>query len=219
MNYKVIEIFDTLEGEGLRSGMPTTFVRLYGCNLRCSYCDTEYSFDDSVEPKIMSLESIMDSLNKCYKRVTLTGGEPLYSDKVELLIKAMCDNGYQVNIETNGAVDLQKIVDLRVSNNFDFMISVDYKLFSSGIQNTMIQSNFDLVDKQDIVKFVIGSTDDITQMLTVIKQHELDKTTNIVVGAVYGRYDLHSLADNILKEPLLHNAKLQIQLHKVIGIA
>lgn len=217
--YNIIEIFDTLEGEGLRSGMPTTFVRLYGCNLRCSYCDTQYSFDDSITPMLMSLEQIIDKLNTTYKRVTLTGGEPLCAENIELLIQAMCKAGFAVNIETNGAVDLQRFTNLRTDNDLNFMLSVDYKLPSSGMQNTMIEHNFDLVDKRDIVKFIVGSNADIVQMLQIINTHQLDHTTHIVIGVVHGKFNLQDLSKHILQHPLLHNAKLQIQLHKIVGIA
>jgi len=218
LKYKVIEIFDSLEGEGARVGQPATFVRFYGCNLRCSYCDTKYSYDGTVEPFEMTLDDILQKLNFSYKRVTLTGGEPLAVEGICQLILAMCRQGHSVNIETNGAICLKQLIDLRDRESLDLMLSVDYKLLSSGMSNTMLESNFDILTKTDIVKFVVGTNADVQQMLYVIKTHNLDKITNIFIGAVFGQYGLKDLSNQILSNSVLSNARLQIQLHKVVGI-
>ncbi|MCL2598395.1 MAG: 4Fe-4S cluster-binding domain-containing protein [Firmicutes bacterium] len=217
-HYEVIEIFDSLDGEGVRTGQAVTFVRLAQCNLRCDYCDTKYSYDGSRQPVPMRAQDIVAKCNAVYKRVTLTGGEPMMAKGVDALILEMTRQGFEVNVETNGAVDLRPLLTKRDKENLPLFFSVDYKLPSSKMQDKMIEPHFAALGKKDIVKFVVGSKQDVQVMCQKIKEHKLDACTQIFVGAVFEKFALHDLAQEILQNPVLHNARLQIQLHKVIGI-
>ena len=124
---RVIEIFASIDGEGKRTGQPATFIRLMGCNLRCSYCDTKYSFDIT-QSKDMSIDQILLECRKLvYHNITLTGGEPLLSKDAIILIESLCSIGFQVNIETNGTIDLRPYIKLRNARSLDFFFTVDYK--------------------------------------------------------------------------------------------
>lgn len=218
--YKVVEIFDSIEGEGKRAGSPATFIRLAGCNLRCSYCDTLYAlFGEAEECKFteMSLDDILDRDIKKY--VTLTGGEPLIADGIEELADELLMRGHEVNIETNGATDIMAFMrDLRIHDEDKLFFTIDYKLPTSGVEDKMLWSNFESLMPQDVVKFVVGSDEDFDRMIEVVGKMKriYDVMPRIFIGAVYGKYDLQVLTDKIVKESLLEEANLQLQLHKII---
>ena len=154
---KVIEIFDSIDGEGIRTGQCATFIRLAGCNLRCSYCDTVYSLfgeESPCEYTEMTVDEIISKVNMTYKRVTLTGGEPLvHTDSAELVSK-LTEIGCDVNIETNGAVDIVDFLG-KVSKSDNLFFTIDYKLPSSGMTDKMIWNNFINLRPCDVIKFVI----------------------------------------------------------------
>jgi len=219
MKFNVIEIFDSIEGEGIRQGLPATFIRLGGCNLNCTWCDTRYACN----PKNfipMDLEKIVARVNPHYKRVTLTGGEPLMHEGVEELIKALVNTKSFVNIETNGAIDLSK---LKI-DTLGTMFTMDYKLPSSGQKEKMIWDNFINADKNYFIKFVVGSDGDLLELERIITEVTEFRNKNkkelpvFLATAVAGEYNPKNLADYILQNPLLKNVILQVQLHKVIGV-
>ncbi len=220
MTYKVIEIFDSIDGEGKRMGQPVSFVRLAGCNLRCSYCDTLYSLFGEEEPCLyenLTQDEILNKLNKEYKRITLTGGEPLISQDVHELVKAFVNEGYQLNIETNGAVDICEFVK-KTNGRKGYFFTIDYKLPSSKMQDKMIWNNFLNLSENDVIKFVVGSCEDIEVVLDVMKKlkEHYEKMPQVFVGAVYEKFGLEKLAKIVLSEPLLADVKIQVQLHKII---
>jgi len=229
MSYQVIEIFDSIEGEGIRQGLPATFIRFAGCNLCCSYCDTKYAYDASKATQ-MTVDEILAKANQTYKRVTLTGGEPLLQENLELLVNALIDKHIQVNIETNGSVDWVKFAvknySLNLISRSYLFFTVDYKLPSSGQGHKMLVENFKGCSPCDAIKFVVGSDDDIFTLLNVVasiyndrKDHERHyQMPHIFLSAVHGKYDSAKLANLILTEPLLKDAKLMVQLHKVVNI-
>lgn len=226
MEYKVVEIFDSIEGEGKRAGMPATFIRLAGCNLRCSYCDTSYALFD--EPELceyerMTIDDILIKLNNNYKRVTLTGGEPLISKDIDKLVSALLRKKFEVNIETNGAVDISEFlerIDIDYAEGLLFF-TIDYKLVSSGSMDRMIFENFTALKPCDVIKFVVGSGEDVKCMVDFMNTIKPLYTVMpcVFVGAVYGAYDLEKLVKAILKTPVLCDARLQLQLHKIIWAA
>lgn len=218
--FKVVEIFDSIEGEGKRAGRPATFIRLAGCNLRCSYCDTTYAlFGEPEECKYteMSLDDILNrDIKKC---VTLTGGEPLLAKGIAELADELLTRGHEINVETNGAADIMEFMqELRIHDEDALFFTIDYKLPSSGVEEKMLWSNFESLMPQDVVKFVVGSDEDFDRMLEIIAKMKpmYDVLPNIYIGCVYGEYDLQKLTDRIVKEPALEDAALQLQLHKII---
>ena len=217
MKYKIVEIFDSIEGEGKRAGQPATFIRLAKCNLRCTYCDTTYALGNEYE--MMSIEDILLHLKKRqYNRVTLTGGEPLISPGVEILVHQMLAEGYEVNIETNGSVDtsflFQYMKNMDYESNMRLFFTMDYKLPSSGVSEKMHMCNFTKLHPWDVLKFVVGSSSDVEHMVEFIRN--LTSKPLIYIGAVYNSYELKNLVRHILEVPELKDATLQLQLHKII---
>lgn len=217
---KVIEIFDSIDGEGIRTGKACSFIRLAGCNLRCTYCDTLYSLFDEDEPceyTEMDIDEIVSKVNPSYKRITLTGGEPLAHKDSDKLVSRLLDDGYEVNIETNGAVDIVDFLS-RVPDNGKLFFTIDYKLPSSGMSEKMIWNNFLNLRPCDVIKYVVGSEEDAKLMVSLTEKlaSHYDVMPHIYVGAVYGMYDREKLVNMILHEDVLKDATFQVQLHKII---
>jgi 7-carboxy-7-deazaguanine synthase len=217
---KVVEIFDSIDGEGVRTGQPCSFVRLAGCNIRCSYCDTTYALFGENEPceyTEMTVDEIVSHLNTRYKRVTLTGGEPLIHANIKELTKKLLSDGYEVNIETNGAVDITEFLK-DMPRTKKLFLTIDYKLPSSGMSDRMIWRNFVNLREFDAVKFVVGSDEDMRVMKSVTEkmQEECEVMPMMYAGVVYGKYEPIRLVETILNEPIMKDFKYQIQLHKLI---
>lgn len=207
---RVNEIFGSIDGEGKRTGRLTTFVRLTGCNLRCVYCDTEYAFTSGKE---MSIDDIVSECKGIgYHNITLTGGEPLIHKDSLKLIKALCLSGFQVNIETNGSLDLTEFINEREANNLDFFLTVDYKCKYSGQSNLMNENSFKLLDpKLDLVKCVVASREDMDLALQYLDRFDL----NIWFSPVFGKIEPEELV-NYIKEHRREDITVQVQLHKII---
>lgn len=217
---KVIEIFDSIDGEGIRTGQPCSFIRLAGCNLRCSYCDTVYSLfgeDEPCEYTEMSVDEIISKVNPLYKRITLTGGEPLIHKDISKLTAALINKGYEINIETNGAVDITEFLK-SIPKSDRLFFTIDYKLPSSGMSDKMIWNNFINLRPRDVIKYVVGSDEDVNLAIEITKKlkEHYDIMPHIFMGAVYGMYNAQRLVNIILNEPVLSDARLQVQLHKII---
>ena len=151
-------MFLSVEGEGIRTGFPSTFVRFNGCNLCCSYCDTLYAQD--VQEPNMSLQEILESIAKigCH-RVTLTGGEPLFRAGMNDLIEALSWGGYHVNIETNGSVPIEPCCSLP-----GVFVTMDWKCPSSGMLGSMLESNLKKLTYNDVLKFVVATKEDLDSL-------------------------------------------------------
>lgn len=217
---KVIEIFDSIDGEGIRTGQPCSFIRLAGCNLRCSYCDTVYSLfneDEPCEYTDMSIDEIIAQVNPIYKRITLTGGEPLVHEDSAALVSRLVKDGYEVNIETNGAVDIVNFLN-RTPKTDRLFFTIDYKLPSSGMTAKMLWNNFINLRPYDVIKYIVGSDEDVSVMKTITEKLLAHYTVmpHIYIGAVYGMYSAQRLVDIILHEPALKDARFQVQLHKIV---
>jgi len=186
-------------------GVPCVFVRLTYCNLRCSYCDTEYAF---YEGKEMTIDEILAEVKKynC-DFVEVTGGEPLVQENVHDLIKQLCDLGYQVMIETGGSLTV-KDIDKRV------MIIMDMKTPSSKMMNKNHYENIDFLKKSDEVKFVIGNREDYEWSKEIIKNHNLTAKLTVLMSPVFSVLENIDLAGWILEDRL--NVRFQVQLHKYI---
>ena len=207
---KVIELFLSVNGEGLKSGELATFVRFAGCNLRCPYCDTKYSYEN---PKYieMSIDEIISKIEsfKAYN-VTLTGGEPLIQKDIDILIKKLSDKGYRVELETNGSVDISKYVGLK-----GVAFTLDYKGPTSLMEDKMLLDNYKYLTKNDLVKFVCGSTKDLEKARDIILKYKLDEITNPFLSPVFGEISLEGMVD-FMKENNLNHVRFQLQIHKII---
>lgn len=217
----VSEIFDSIDGEGSRAGKLCTFIRVFGCNLRCSYCDSMYAVEldkSDIPPKEMSVNEILSYVNRDYRRVTLTGGEPLLCPDSVKLVNRLCEMDYEVNIETNGSCDIVAFRDL-IEHNENLFFTIDFKLPSSGEMYKMRLSNFDSLKENDVLKLVIGSEED----LYVASSYAHDMIVNyngrpprIFVGVVFGSYELSEVISEFMKDPVLKDVQFQIQMHKII---
>jgi 7-carboxy-7-deazaguanine synthase len=203
---RINEIFYSIQGEGSRSGKPCVFIRLTGCGLRCTYCDTEYAFYEGDD---RSLENILSEVRsyEC-NLIELTGGEPLEQEAVYPLMKTLCDEGYDVMIETGGHIDISR-VDPRVKR------IVDLKTPSSGMENRNLYRNVEYLTRQDEVKFVIGSREDYLWSKEQIELFNLpNKVTTILLSPVTDVLASSDLAKWILEDKL--PVRFQVQLHKII---
>lgn len=214
MSYKVVETFVSINGEGQKSGELAVFIRLAGCNLDCSYCDTRWANQSDVEYAEMTGEEIYDYIkNTEVKNITLTGGEPLLDNSIFDLIKIITDDKLLfLEIETNGSISLENLVK---NNPKNLSFTLDYKSPSSLMEGSMIKSNFNLLNRKDTVKFVIGNKEDLEKAHTIIKEYDLTRKTNVLISPVFSDIKLEEIVD-YMKENLLNGVKLQIQLHKII---
>lgn len=217
---KIVEIFDSIDGEGLRTGQTAAFIRLAGCNLRCSYCDTLYALFGESEPcdyTEMTVDEVFERVNKAFGRITLTGGEPLLHSESVRLCNMLADCGCEVNIETNGAVDIESFLE-KISRKDKVFFTIDFKLPSSGMTDKMLWHNFEVLRPCDVVKFVVGSDEDAQMMLDITKKLNAiyNEKPHIYAGAVFGSYEPSKLVDLITGNPDLYNVVFQLQIHKVI---
>jgi len=202
---KVNEIYFSIQGESSKAGLPCIFVRLTYCNLRCTYCDTEYAF---YEGKDISIEQVIDEVKKydC-KLVEVTGGEPLVQEESIELMKRLCDEGYEVMLETGGSLSI-KNVDPRV------MIIMDLKCPSSGMLKKNLYENIDYIKPTDEIKFVIGNREDYEWSKGIIEKYNLPSKCSILISVVFGELEPITLAEWILQDKL--NVRFQLQMHKFI---
>jgi 7-carboxy-7-deazaguanine synthase len=202
---RITEIFYSLQGEARTVGMPTVFVRLTGCPLRCGYCDTEYAFH---EGEWLGFDEILARVAAFTPRyVCVTGGEPLAQRPCRELLQALCDRGYQVSLETGGALDIAGI-DPRVS------IVMDLKTPGSGEAEKNLYGNIAHLQTKDQVKFVICDRADYEWSRDRLREYRLDQVCEILFSPSYEQQDARELADWILADRL--PVRMQIQLHKVL---
>ena len=202
---RITEIFYSLQGESLTAGIPTTFIRLTGCPLRCGYCDTAYAFSGGHR---MDFGQILDRVAAINTRhVTVTGGEPLAQKACLQLLSELCDRGYCVSLETSGALSVQH-VDARVIK------VMDIKTPDSGESGRNLYENLQWLDHKDQIKFVICSRADYDWARKQLQQHNMNKTCEILFSPVHGQQSARELAEWILEDNL--PVRLQLQLHKLL---
>lgn len=202
---KITEIFYSLQGEALNVGLPTVFVRLTGCPLRCDYCDTAYAFTGG---EWMNTEAIISEI-KQYKtsHITVTGGEPLAQKNCIGFLQQLCDLGYDVSLETSGAVLVDQ-VDKRVVK------ILDVKTPASNEESKNKFENFAYLRAEDQLKFVICDENDYLWSKQLIEQHQLEGKCEILFSPSYEQLEAVTLADWILRDQL--NVRFQVQLHKYL---
>ena len=211
--FNIIEKFVSIDGEGPSAGELAVFIRFQGCNLRCSWCDTTYSFDKSEITEILSAEEIYNYIKETgVSNVTLTGGEPLFQDNIdEILCLLNDDKDLTVHIETNGAIDI-----LPFKEKYPNLIFIlDYKLPSSKMTNLMVLENFNHVEKTDVYKFVLGSEEDLQEAYKIITKFNLVDKCLVYFSPVFGAIELEDIVE-FMKDKNLNKVRLQVQLHKII---
>ena len=203
---RITEIFYSLQGESATVGLPTVFVRLTGCPLRCHYCDTEYAFYGGER---RSIEQILEEVSTFKaSRVCVTGGEPLAQKSCLLLLTALCDKGYQVSLETAGALSIAE-VDPRVTK------VMDLKTPASGEVNRNLYENIAYLKPYDQLKFVICDRQDYEWARMKLDEFSLsDCVTYILFSPSFGQQDATELADWVLNDRL--PVRFQLQLHKLL---
>ena len=207
MPLKVNEIFYSIQGESTYAGRPCVFVRLTGCNLRCTYCDTQYAYK---EGGIMEVNHIFEQVDPHQCRlVEITGGEPLAQDDTPILIESLLDDGYEVLLETNGSMDISGVDERCVK-------IVDIKCPSSGMKDRNDLENLNRLSHRDEIKFVLGTREDYEFAKQVIRYRELGPkmTSPINFSPIFGQLAPKDLAQWILEDHL--EVRLHLQLHKYI---
>ncbi|MBE9515852.1 MAG: 7-carboxy-7-deazaguanine synthase QueE [Proteobacteria bacterium] len=204
-NLRITEIFCSLQGESRTIGWPTTFIRLTGCPLRCRYCDTEYAFRGGT---VMTQQAILEQTAEYgVQHVTVTGGEPLAQKAVHRLLKSLCDTGYQVSLETSGALAIDD-VDSRVT------VVMDIKTPSSGEQTKNLYDNIPKLKPNDEVKFVIANREDYEWACECILEHNIADRCDVLMSPAFAEQDAAELAKWIVDDRL--PVRFQLQLHKIL---
>lgn len=212
MSFKVVEIFESINGEGMRAGELAVFVRMKGCNLSCNYCDTMWANEADCEFEEMTADRIVERVKKSgIKNVTLTGGEPLLQKDSDKLLKLFSDEkDIRVEIETNGSVNLSPF--LKYENT---SFTMDYKLPESDMEKYMDLENFKILRKKDTLKFVASSVNDLKKAKDIIEKYDLIDRVNIIFSPVFGKIELTDIVD-FLKDNKLNDVRMQLQMHKFI---
>lgn len=202
---RITEIFYSLQGEALQVGCPTVFVRLTGCPLRCQYCDTAYAFSGGEWMSLAAIATEINQYNTNY--ITVSGGEPLAQPNCLVLLEKLCNAGYQVSLETSGAIDISR-VDVRVVK------VMDIKTPASGEHDKNLWANLQYINAQDQIKFVICDRDDYLWSRHCVQQYCLDEKCEVLFSPSNEQLDAQQLADWILQDQL--PVRFQIQLHKYL---
>jgi 7-carboxy-7-deazaguanine synthase len=211
----VMEIFHSIDGEGIRAGELTTFIRLAGCNLACKYCDTAYSINPKREA-FMKMEVVDIADKVLYQNVTITGGEPLLQSEVVDLCIALSERGISVNVETNGT-----IVPPEVPNIGDgIFFTVDYKTGCSGHEDKMSARVFQRLSEKDVIKCVVASQQDLENALKNLTEWlpNLGEKNSpwVYFSPVFGKIQPREIVDFMHMNFLTGKFRVQLQLHKII---
>jgi 7-carboxy-7-deazaguanine synthase len=202
---KINEIYYSVQGESSKAGLPTVFVRLTYCNLRCSYCDTEYAFYDGTD---RAIDEIISEVKKfSCNLVEITGGEPLFQNECLDLMTRLCDYGFEVMLETGGSLPI-KDIDKRV------MIIMDLKCPSSKMMKKNLYKNLDFIKPNDEIKFVIGNREDYNWAKEIINKFNLTEKSALLFSVVFGKLEPVQLVEWILEDKL--KVRYQLQMHKII---
>ncbi len=202
---RITEIFFSLQGESTRVGLPTVFIRLTGCPLRCGYCDTAYAFTGGEQQSIAAILSEIAQYQTQY--ITVTGGEPLAQKACLTLLSTLCDRGYSVSLETSGALDVSK-VDARVSK------IMDIKTPGSGEVEKNCWENLDYLTPQDELKFVLCDEQDYMWACEMVNIRCLASTCPILFSPVHNTLNPTTLAEWVLRDQV--PVRIQLQLHKIL---
>lgn len=214
--FRVVEHFVSINGEGKRAGQLALFIRFAGCNLDCEYCDTKWANEKNVSYQEYTVEDLYQMIKDSKVcNITLTGGEPLIQLKMDKLLERLrVDDTLRIEIETNGSVDITPFLTRETSDNVSF--TLDYKTSVSGMEARMCMDNYVNLRKQDTVKFVVGSRDDLKQAKRIIERYHLrEKGCGIYLSPCFGKIEPAQMVD-FLVEHRLNDVNIQLQLHKFI---
>lgn len=223
--FDVLEIFSSISGEAQHAGELSTFIRLQGCNLNCSYCDTMQLMKEG-NIKKMSTDEIVEECHKNgHKHIVLTGGEPLIKPLIEVLISELILEGFEVEVETNGSVDVREIVkkldemELPYGLANNYMFTIDWKTGASNMTNKMNQELFNHLDdlsSQDTVKFVVAE-DDIEPTMELIKKFQEQGTLcKYYISPVFGQVETSHIIDAMKAHKMNEDVRFQLQIHKFV---
>ena len=203
---KINEIFVALNGESTFAGLRTVFIRTFGCSLRCDFCDTMYAVEGN-EFVEMTIDEILEKI-KPYEcpRITITGGEPLQQSGAIELVKKLVHEGYHVEIETNGAVPVDDVAFMP-----GVTLTMDWKCPSSKMNKKMLESNLEMLSEDDVIKFVVGTDEDLEEVLKVYKK----TAAQCYISPVFGKIELPKMVQFILDNKL-DDVRMQLQQHKII---
>ena len=214
----ISEIFKSIDGESKRAGELATFVRSVGCNLRCKFCDSQYTWQKDDTCKEMTVEEIV---NKCVelgcRNITFTGGEPLIQKDADRLIYELSEAGFEVSIETDGGIDFTE----RDWFKYDLpnvWVCADYKCYASGMTDKMLPlEKFAQLRSRDVLKFVVGSREDLELANSVITNlRQMGCTCWFYLSPVFGMIKPVDIVDYMLKNNLQYKTRFQVQLHKIV---
>ncbi|MCI8668800.1 MAG: putative 7-carboxy-7-deazaguanine synthase QueE [Lachnospiraceae bacterium] len=211
--FKVAEIFTSINGEGMRAGELAVFIRLQGCNLRCGYCDTMWANEAGALCTKMTTEEILQRIKAAgVRNITLTGGEPLDRPDIGELIESITSDPWlRLEIETNGSIPLKPFTGYFNPPVF----TMDYKLPGSGMESAMNQENFKWLKPEDTVKFVVSDRKDLIRAKEIIEGYALAERCHVILSPVFGSIEPENIAE-FMKEQKLNDIRMQIQMHKVI---
>lgn len=208
----VSEIFESIDGEGYHAGFPTVFFRTVGCNLRCSWCDSKYTFTAGEDSKWMSVKDAVDAVDAFQLRhITITGGEPLLEENKEWMtefIRVLLLSGYEVDVETNGSIDYSYWKEMFARD--DFVIIADWKALSSKMNKFMLESNLAVLDKKDIIKIVV-TDDDFAEVEKILASNT---EATVYISPVFGQVTMEKIPEFVLQHKH-SNIRCQIQMHKI----
>lgn len=213
IEYKVVEKFTSINGEGTRAGQLAVFIRFLGCNLKCEYCDTKWANEEQTAYETMSGQDIYDYIKSTgIKNVTLTGGEPLLQPKIgELLRRLSKDKEIRVEIETNGSICIKEYQEIENPPVF----TMDYKLPVSKMTDFMCLENFLYLKKKDTVKFVAGEKKDLEMAKQIIEKYRLMEKCSVYLSPVFGKINPAKIVEFML-ENQMNGVNFQLQMHKFI---
>ena len=210
--FNVVEKFVSINGEGQHAGNLAVFIRLRGCNLACSFCDTRWACTDDATAQQMTEDEILDYIKSTgVTRVTLTGGEPLIQKDIQVLLEKLASSDLQVEIETNGSVSIEPFT--KMSNPPAF--TLDYKLAGSGMEDKMLTSNYRLLKPEDTIKFVCSSVAELDKVCELVDEFSLSQKCVVLISPVFGRIEPSDMVDYLIAHKR-NDIRLQLQLHKFI---
>ena len=214
MKYKIVEKFVSINGEGPLMGQLAVFIRFKGCNLKCSYCDTMWANEENAKYENMTSFEIYNYIKQTnIKNVTLTGGEPLIQEGIfELLLVLAKDNSLNIEIETNGSIDIKPFIEIKPKRpNF----TIDYKSSISNMENKMYKQNYEYLLITDCIKFVVGGLEELEKSKIIIEKNNLINKCNVHLSPIFDNIKLADIV-NFMKKNKLNGIKVQPQLHKII---